>query len=303
MVIEPKDIQVLRLAEIRPFYFSDEDLTGTGVSLSEYKIRLKRLQEGGIIRSTHLTLVVPPMLGGNWVWAGVLIRTRDPYGTGQRLATRLPFVTEIVINQPLPEDLGPNLALLLYSRDLETEARFIQSLPELDQVGIFRITDFSYPLASPVSREEKKLIRFLFENPGVDVQQIASSFGRDVEWVKTKILRLLWTEENRSGVIRLQFSIDWSKAENFGHFHFLLETAYRPEQIAKLIGDEGFELVLGGKLVNDRYLAVEADVWGIPDLSRKLDFLEKINGVRVAGVVYNREVQINSSWVANTLGI
>ncbi len=303
MLLEPKDLQVLRLAEAKSFYFSDEELSGTGISLPEYQLRLARLQEGGVIRSFHLTLVVPPLLGGNWVWAGVLIRTNDPYGTGQRLVARLPFVTEILVNQAMPADIGHNLALLFYSRDLEIETRFIQSVSELAQVEIYKIKDFSYPVAFPISREERSFIRFLFENPGVGVHKISSAFGQNINWIKTKLLRLLWTEENRSGIIRIQFSVDWSKADNLGHFHFLLETGYRPEQLIKLISDENFALVLGGKPVNSRYLVVESDVWGIPDLIRRLDFLERINGVRVAGVVYNREIRINSSWVANTLGI
>lgn len=302
MTLEPQDITALRLVESRFYHFDDPALTAAGLTWDWYRNRINRLCAGGVIRSFHLTLLVPPILGGNWVWAAILGSAENPYETSRQLITRLPFVTEILFNSCLPANIGPNLGLLFFSRDFESETRFINSITELRQLQVIKIAEYPYPVSQPISREEKAFIRLLYHNPGADAQTIASAFGQNLAWVRAKIERLLWTKENRSGIIRIQPSIDWSKAQNFGHFHFLLETGHRPEQIARLIGDHGFELVLSGRPISGRYLGVEADVWGIPDLYQRIEFLEKLNGVKVAGVIYNQELLINDRWVEKIIG-
>jgi hypothetical protein len=241
------------------------------------------------------------MLGGNWVWAAMLARTNQPLEQAQNLTRRLPFVTEILVNSCLPANIGPNLGLLFYSRDFENENRFIHSTAGLQDIEVFKIQEYSYPVALPLSRDEQALVRFLAANPQSDSSGIATAFGQNENWVRAKLERLLWTENNRTGIIRIQLGIDWSVCANFGHFHFLLETGHRPEQVAKLVADRNFEPVLGGRPICGRYLGVEADVWGISDLFQRVEFLEKINGIRVAGVISNREILINSDWVLKTI--
>ncbi|MGC8798549.1 MAG: hypothetical protein ACP5PK_07825 [candidate division WOR-3 bacterium] len=302
IILEPRDITALRLAETRPFYFQDPLLTSAGFTLTEYRQRLNRLTTAGIIRSFHLTLFIPPLLGGNWVWAGIMTRADQPYETAHQLIDRIPFITEILFNTCFPANLGPNLALLLFSRDLETETRFIQTLPGVRETQVFKINEYPFPVSLPLSGEEKALIRFLLQHPDTDAETIAANFGQSLNWIRAKLDRLLWTQDNRNGIIRIQPSINWSNAENFGHFHFLLETGYRPDQLAPLIADHNFTLIMSGTLISNRYLGVEADVWGIADLFQRLEFLEHLHGVRVAALIYNQEVLINDHWVSRTIG-
>jgi hypothetical protein len=263
MILEPQDIQALRLAETRPFYFEDPRLTTAGLTLTEFRQRIDRLTAAGIIRSFHLTLVVPPLLGGDWIWAGIMAKAEQPYELAHQLIARIPFITEVLFNACFPANIGPNLALLFFSRDFENETRFIQTLPGLREIEVFKIREYSYPVSLPLSGEEKAFVRFLQQQPAADAETIAARFGSNRNWVRAKLERLLWTEENHSGIIRIQPSIDWSKAENFGHFHFLLKTGHRPDQLARLIDDHNFSLVMSGRLISNRYLAIEADVWGI----------------------------------------
>jgi hypothetical protein len=98
-------------------------------------------------------------------------------------------------------------------------------------------------------------------------------------------------------VLRVLPEVDWAPVENFGHFHFLIETGHRPERLAKVIDEAGLSVVFGGKTYRDRYVQVEADVWGIGRLLDTAAFLDQIAGVRVAAVLWNREVLINTKWV------
>jgi hypothetical protein len=125
--------------------------------------------------------------------------------------------------------------------------------------------------------------------------------SREAVWVRTKLDRLLWSETNRSGVLRVQLELNWSVVQNFGHFHFLLETGHRPEQLTRLVSADGFSLVMGGTPYRNRYVQVEADVWGVGRLMDLVTFLDQIEGIRVAGVLWNRAVVVNTKWVDGLL--
>jgi DNA-binding Lrp family transcriptional regulator len=297
MILERNDVAALRLAEARGWFPTDSEVTAAGLKPADYAERLRRLCTLGIIRGFRTTLVVPPLLGGDWVWAAVLANAKSGLGLANALAAKLPFVSEIVLNASLPDGVGPNLAVLFYSRDFDKEAEFIRNAPGIDYHEVYRIAEYSFPVALPLSKDEKELVRYLVEHPDSEISEVGSALGRTPTWVRAKLDRLLWSDTNRTGVLRVLPEVNWAPVENFGHFHFLIETGHRPDRLAKLIGEAGLSVVFGGKAYRDRYVQVEADVWGIGRLLDTVAFLDQIAGVRVAGVLWNREVVINAKWV------
>ncbi len=301
MILEKLDVAAIRLCEKRGMFPSEAELAGAGLGADDYQSRLRRLVAQGVIRSFRTVLVVPPLLGGDWVWAGVLANVTRPLGVANALVKKLPFVAEVILNSGLPEKLGPNLALLFYSRDFETEARFIRSAAGMEHQEVYRVAEYSFPIPMPVSTEERALLNYLIKHPESGIPAIGSALGRNPTWVRAKLDRLFWTEVNRSGVVRIQPEVDWSKADNFGHFHFLLETGHKPDQLVRMVSERGFELVLGGRTYRDRYIQVEADVWGVADLMQRVCYLNQITGINVAGVVWNERMTVNADWVAGLL--
>ena len=297
MILEKNDVAALRLAEARGWFPTDGEMAAVGLKPAEYAERLRRLCSLGIIRGFKTTLVVPPLLGGDWVWAAVLASAKRDLGLANALAAKLPFVSEIVLNTSLPEKVGPNLALLFYSRDFEKEADFIRNAPGIEYHEVYRVAEYSFPVALPLSKDEKELVRYLVKHPDSGIVEVGSEMGRNPTWVRAKLDRLLWSVTNRTGVLRVLPEVNWAPVENFGHFHFLLETGHRPDQLERLVGEEGLSVVFGGKTYHNRYVQVEADVWGIGKLLDKVTYLDQIAGVRVAAVLWNREVVINAKWV------
>jgi DNA-binding Lrp family transcriptional regulator len=297
MILEKNDVAALRLAEARGWFPTDGEIAAVGLKSAEYTERLRRLCSLGVIRGFKTTLVVPPLLGGDWVWAAVLASAKRDLGLANALAAKLPFVSEIVLNTSLPEKVGPNLAVLFYSRDFEKEAEFIRNAPGIEYHEVYRIAEYSFPVALPLSKDEKELVRYLAKHPDSVIAEVGSEMGRDPTWVRAKLDRLLWSETNRTGVLRVLPEVNWAPVENFGHFHFLLETGHRPDQLGRLVSEAGLSVVFGGKTYQNRYVQVEADVWGIGKLLDTVTFLDQIAGVRVAAVLWNREVVINDKWV------
>ena len=297
MIVERNDLAALRLAEARGWFPTEGEVARAGLKPPEYAERLRRLCELGIIRSFKTTLVVPPLLGGDWVWAAVLANAKRDLGLANALAARLPFVSEIVLNASLPEKVGPNLAVLFYSRDFEKEAEFIRNAPGIEYHEVYRVAEYSFPVALPLSSDEKELVRYLVEHPDSVIVDVGSALGRTPTWVRAKLDRLLWSETNRNGVLRVLPEVNWTSVENFGHFHFLLETGHRADQLERLVGEAGLAVVFGGKTYQNQYVQVEGDIWGIGKLLDTVTFLDQIAGVRVAAVLWNREVAINAKWV------
>jgi hypothetical protein len=297
MILEKDDVAALRLAEARGWFPTDGEVTAAGLKPADYAERLRRLCSLGIIRGFKTTLVVPPLLGGDWVWAAVLASAKNDLGLANALAARLPFVSEIVLNASLPQKVGPNLAVLFYSRDFDKEAEFIRNAPDIEYHEVYRVAEYSFPVALPLSKDEKELVRYLVEHPDSEIPEVGSALERTSTWVRAKLDRLLWSDTNRTGVLRVLPEVNWAPVENFGHFHFLVETGHRPDRLAKLIGEGGLSVVFGGKTYQSRYVQVEADVWGIGKLLDTVTYLDQIAGVRVAGVLWNREVLINAKWV------
>ncbi|OYD14586.1 hypothetical protein CH330_08240 [candidate division WOR-3 bacterium JGI_Cruoil_03_51_56] len=301
MILERLDVAAIRLCEKRGMFPTEAELAAAGFDSDDYQQRVHRLLAQGVIQSLSAVLVVPPLLGGDWVWAGVLLNVARPLGVANALVKKLPFVTEIILNAGLPEKLGPNLALLFYSRDFETEAQFIRSVSGMEHQEVYLVAEYSFPIAMSLSNDERALLKYLVENPASDIPAIEQALGRNRVWVQAKLDRLFWTETHRSGVIRIQPQVDWGRVDNFGHFHFLLETGYKPGQLAKMIVDEGFEIVLAGRTYRERYVQVEADIWGVAELMKRIFYLNHIAGINVAGIVWNERMTVNSSWMAKLL--
>jgi DNA-binding Lrp family transcriptional regulator len=297
MILEKGDVAALRLAEQRGWFPTDAEVTAAGLRPADYAERLRRLCSLGIIRGFKTTLVVPPLLGGDWVWAAVLASAKSDLGLANVLAARLPFVSEIVLNASLPEKVGPNLAVLFYSRDFDKEAEFIRNAPGIEYHEVYQVAEYSFPVAMPLSKDERELVRHLVEHPESGIAEVGSAMERSPTWVRAKLDRLLWSDTNRTGVLRVLPELNWAPVENVGHFHFLLETGHRPDQLERLVNEVGMNVVFGGKTYRDRYVQVETDVWGIGKLLDTVAYLDQIAGVRVAAVLWNREVLIHAKWV------
>ncbi len=302
MVVDKLDVAAVRACERGGLLACEAELASAGLEPTDYRARLRRLEAGGVVRGYKAVLVVPPLLGGDWVWAAMLATSRRPLGTANALCRKLPFVADVIINSCLPERPGPNLALTFYSRDLETEAQFIRSATGIEHQEVYSVAGYSFSIALGLSTEERALLRFLVANPAADCAAVEAALGKDSRWVRAKLDKLVFTEANSSGVIRIQPEVDWRRVENYGHFHFLVETGHKPKELGPMIADQGFELVLGGRPYQDRYVQLESDVWGMADLMERTRYLNELAGVFVAGVAWNASIGVSADWAAGLLG-
>ncbi|MFO7638056.1 MAG: hypothetical protein R6X14_01950 [bacterium] len=301
MLVDKLDVAALRLCEERGTISDAAGLTAAGLTAGEFHARLRKLSAAGVLRCLKASLAVPPLLGGDWVWASLLATASRPLGIANLLLKRLPFVTEVLLNASLPPRVGPNLAVLFYSRDYDTEARYVRSISGMEHCEVCRVAEYSFPVSRSLSTDERNLLRQVAAHPAAEREELVAAVGQRPEWVQAKLEQLTWTPTNGSGILRVQPELDWTRVENFGHCHFLLATGHRPAQLRRLLTERGFELVLEGKPYRDRYIQVEADCWGMADVVERVSFLDQTTGISVRGVLLNQQVIINADWVAGLL--
>ena len=87
MILEKLDVAAIRLCEDRGMFPTDSELAHAGLSGDGYARRIQELSAQKVIRSIRTSLVVPPLLGGDWVWAGVLANVARPLGVANALTS------------------------------------------------------------------------------------------------------------------------------------------------------------------------------------------------------------------------
>lgn len=295
MIIDKTDLVILRHLERTGRWISPlpEELK---ISSDEIWIRIKNMEQEGVITGYKPTIFVPPFLGGDWGWGCILATATERERTIERILQRIPFVTEIWLNTNLPSHLGHNFSFIFYSKDFDTEIKFLKDMSDISYLEAYRITDFSFPMARIFSSEETLLLRTIFQNPTANADQLAEICKKNPTWVQTKQDKLIWTPQNTDGVLMVLPEIKFRQLTNFCHCHFIAEFTGKPELFFDEFKTLGYNIVLDGRPFQGRYLQLEVDVWGFNDFIAKKLLLENYKEIKIQGVIFSEEMRVISDW-------
>ena len=295
MLIDKKDLAILRHLER-----SGRWLTSLPAQLKmtdeEISIRIKKMEIEGVIAGYKTTIFIPPFLGGDWVWGCLLATAADREKTVARILQKIPFVSEIWLNSNLPSHLGHNFSIIFYSKDFDTEIKFIKEIPEISYLEAYRISSFTFPMARIFSTEEKLLLRTVFDFPTADANKLGEICQKNASWIQTKLDKLVWTPQNKDGVIMVLPEIQFKRIQNYSHCHFILEISGNKDLLFDEFKTLGFDIVLDGRPFQGRYIQLEADMWGFNDIVAKKTFLETYKEVKIQGIIFAEEMRVNADW-------
>jgi len=301
MQIDQTDLNLLRAIEWGGILACNSAVKDLKLQNEDVQRRLKRLRSEGLLQAYRTSVFVPPFLGGDWVWGCTLIQTRKADKVAETIHQKIPFVTEILFNAGLPSDVGPNLSILFYATDFGEVQKFLGETRDIDYVEVYQISKFSFPLAKAFSSDESKLLRAIAAHPEADLAQLAKVAGQTPAWTEAKLERLVWDPNNPEGVVLVVPEIDWRKCENFIHVHFLLELSVSTESVVQELGKKGFTPVLEGRLFRNKYLQLDADVWGFDNLRARKNELDAIKGIHLAGMLMAERNTVVTEWVTRLL--
>ncbi|MEO0082809.1 MAG: hypothetical protein ABIK33_00265 [candidate division WOR-3 bacterium] len=304
MVIDKIDLAIIRHLEKTGLWFNTlpEQLK---LPLDSIRARIKKLESEQVILRYQPTIFIPPFLGGEWVWGCVLINGDEREKIIKTICQKIPFISEIWFCTNIPSNLGHNFSIIFYSKDFDSEVKFIKETVGVSYFSAYRIANYSYPLTRIFSSEEKQLLKIFWTNPLADVEQIAEVCQKNPMWVKSKLEKLIWSPQNLDGVIIVLPEIDYKRITNFAHCHFLLSANQLSGQelvsedksnLLKELKTYGFDVIFDGRLVLNKYLQIETDIWGFNDLIGKKIFLENYQGLKIHGIIIAEEMRVVSDW-------
>jgi DNA-binding Lrp family transcriptional regulator len=302
MRIDPTDLKLLRAIEWGGIIACNSAVKELKLDETDVRERLERLRREGLVKGLKATIFVPPFLGRDWVWGCTLIQARRPAAVADAIRRKIPFVTEVLYNTSLPAGIGYNLSVLFYATDFPEVEKFLSEIRDIDYVEVYEIGRYSFPLAQSFSADEMHLLRSVAEHPDADLALLAKLTRKPLNWVQTKLEALVWDPDNTKGVILVVPEIDWRRAENFAHIHFLLETSVAPDSVVTELKKQGFTSVFEGRRYRKKYLQLEADVWGFEDLRAKKAALDATQGVSLSGILMSEDNTVVTEWVSGLLG-
>ncbi len=295
MLIDKTDLAILRHLERSGRWLSPL-VTQLKMSEDDISIRIKKMENEGVIAGYKATIFIPPFLGGDWIWGCVMATTAERDKTVARVLQKLPFVSEIWFNSNLPSHLGHNFSIIFYSKDFDMEVKFIREISEISYLEAYRISNFNFPMARIYSTEEKSLLKTIFDFPTADNDKLAEICQKSPSWIQTKIEKLVWTPQNKDGVIMVLPDIQFKRIQNYSHCHFILEITDNRDVLFDEFKTLGFDIVLDGRPFQGRYFQLEADMWGFNDVIAKKTFLESHKEVKIQGIIFAEEMRVNADW-------
>lgn len=294
MVIDKIDLSIIRRLEYRGRFFLNKLGEEFRLEGREIKERVARLEGEGLIRSYKVSILLPSFLGGRWIWAAALLIADSRDDVEEKIKEKITYPTEFIYNEALPWGVGANLVVLFYTQDLRKSLEEFKRTEGVEWVELYKIKEYSFPIALQLSQEEGQLIRALEVSP--KPESLTESFNPS--WVEAKLDRLIWREESPEGIIFVLPEFNWEVVSNFLHIHFFLEISTDPKAI---LDRKGFQVVSYGNRFRDRYFQVESDVWGFDELARRIHTLKKIKGVKLSGLSFWRGNRVESSWVGDVI--
>lgn len=297
MLIDKIDLAILRHLERAGRWLGplSEQLK---IPQEQIQIRIKKMEVEQVICGYKATIFIPPFLGGDWVWGCLLANAAEREKIIARILEKIPFINEVWLNSNLPSHLGHNFSIVFYSKDFDTEVKFIKEMSEISYLEAYRISNYTFPLSRIFSSEEKLLIKAVFTNPTADADRLAEICQKNLVWVQAKLEKLTWTPQNTDGVIMVLPEIHFKRLNNFGHCHFILEFSNEPDLLFEELKTLGFDIVLNGRPFQGKYIQIETDIWGFNDLIAKKTFLENYKEIKIQGIIFAEEMRVVSDWGA-----
>lgn len=308
MIIDKIDLLILRYLE-KNGYCLNSLAAELSIELKQIQDRLEKLKDNNVITDYRATIFVPPFLGGPWTWGCVLVNTKNRNHTLEIIQQKIPFMTEIWLNSNLPLELGHNLSFMFYSKNFNQQLQFIKEIEEITNIVAYCINEYSYPMPRIFSPEEKQLLKYIYKNPTADFVKLSEICQKNVDWIKTKCERLIWTPHNPDGVIYTIPEIQYSQIENYCHCHFLVETTENINIIMEELKASDFQLIINQTDIRrpdskqHYFFQIETDLWGFNDYLIKKAHLDSFRELKIKGFILAEKMIIPTYWQSKLLEI
>lgn len=294
MIIDAIDLKLIRQLDLQGSIAINEIAGKFHIDRDEILLRIRNMEEAGLISGYGAKLFVPGLVGGHWYLGCALTET-----TQLRSLESVPHLVEVTETVVFPKGVCPNVSLVFWSRDLKASYRTINRLPFVQYVEIFKVGEYNVPLPRMLLDDERALIaKTLRQHLSYDMihRVIFEPEGED----EVLLSRLYWHDRNRNGIISFYPNVNWQVVKNYLHLHVALTSRLRGKEMRRLSAG----LTCSGTITSRfkrRYHQMEFDLWGFSDMGAALAGLLGSKGVNVEGISLAFRNEIKDEWIGSFL--
>ncbi len=259
MILDKESIALLRAASRGGWAIPSDLASRTGLDPKEAGLRLKALEQSGVISRFKLIPFLPALEGD--VWGRYVIRLHKlDTELEKKLEASLAGLEESIHNACFFTRRFPHTSFFCFSRTIEELKLTLRELSLEEEPLLAR--EYNFPFKASLSDEERLILRVLNSTGETSPVVLAGYLGKDTAWVEAKLSRLLLHTDNPQGVAILKPTIRWYKIDNFIHAHVLMPYAAKANLPVLCAGREWN--ILAMPLETSETVAIEADFngWG-----------------------------------------
>lgn len=292
MIIDPIDLNLLRLLELQGVIPVQEFISKFHISKKEILARIRNFEESGLISSYGFKLFLPGIHGGKWYWGCIAGEAAAKFKVGRSI----PYVQELMENLSFPPGVCPNVSLLFYTRNLRDVRSISTRLPGMKYCEVYKISEYSVGLPRLVLADDWKFLDELCHARDVNYALVSSIADDPGSEKQVRIARLIWTRKNREGIISIVPNFNWSVIKNYLHIHIAAVTKMRVKELQRVLKEIGYVGNITSRF-KKRYMQIEFDLWGFSDLRVVVNALMRIDRLTVEGCSFAYRNTIYDEWV------
>ena len=292
MIIDPIDLNLIRQLELQGTIPVQEFMSKFHITRKEILLRVKNFEDSGLIQSYGFKLFLPGLYGGKWYWA-CIAGDATPRFKGE---DKVPFLEEKVENMAFPSGVCPNLSLLFYTKNLREIKRLSDKLAGMKYAEVYTIGEYNITMPRVMLQEDWQTLADLCGKKSIDYALINRMTNHPKSDREIQLSRLIWTRNNRQGIMSIAPNFNWSVIKNYMHIHVAVVTKLRVKDLRRLLKEIGHVSNIASHF-KKRYLQIEFDVWGFSDLKTIIYQLSQIDKLSVEGCAFAYRNTVFDEWV------
>ncbi|KPK63937.1 hypothetical protein AMJ83_04485 [candidate division WOR_3 bacterium SM23_42] len=292
MIIDPIDLNLIRQLEIQGTVPIHEFVNKFHIARKEVLLRIKNFEDAGLISSYGFKLFLPGIYGGKWYWGCIAGEATAKFKVGDSI----PYLEELVENMSFPPGVCPNLSLLFYAKNLREIRMLSIKLVGMKYAEVYKIGEYNISMPRVLLTDDWQLLAELYNAEKIDYALINSITNNPKSAREIQLSRLIWTKNNRQGILSIAPNFNWYVIKNYMHIHLAVVTKLRVKELRRLLKEIGFVGNIASRF-KKRYLQIEFDLWGFSDFKEIVHRLSRIDRLVVEGCSFAYQNKIYDEWV------
>ncbi len=175
--------------------------------------------------------------------------------------------------------------------------RTINKTPGIKYAEVYKIDEYNIKVEKILLKEDWQIILQFYESLSkVNYARIHSIINKPDSDDEVKLSRLIWSKNNRKGIVSILPNFNWAIIKNYLHLHCAVTTQMRIKELRRIVNRLGFSGNITSRF-KKRYIQLEFDIWGFSDMQTILSSLKDVRKLTIEGYSFAYKNRIHHDWI------